>query len=123
MQLVVDCYRICDELPRNEEFGLKQQIRRAAVSVPANIAEGHGRSSTGEYLQHLGVAHGSLLEVETHSQIAGRLGYLKDARVHQTLEQTSEIGRRLNALIGRLRLRRRTKTDNPAFIEVEFPGV
>ena len=66
MDLVVATYRIAARLPRGEQYGLVNQMQRAAVSVPANIAEGHGRSGCREYLHHLSVARGSLMELETH---------------------------------------------------------
>jgi four helix bundle protein len=122
MKLVVECYRLCDQLPRSEDFGLKPQIRRAAVSIPANIAEGHGRSTTGEYIQHLGIAHGSLMELETHIQIAGRLGYLTESQMRSVSESTPELGRMINALMSSLRVRRRTRNKTPVATEVEFPG-
>jgi four helix bundle protein len=121
MKLVVDCYRLCDHLPRSEDFGLKPQIRRAAVSIPANIAEGHGRSTTGEYIQHLGIAHGSLMELETHIQIASRLGYLTETQLHCVFERTPELGRMINALMSHLRVRRKTRGRTPIATEVEFP--
>jgi four helix bundle protein len=77
IDLVVSCYRITHSFPRQEEYGLSAQLRRAAVSVPSNIAEGHARASTGDYLRHLSIAHGSLAELETHLEIARRLGYLE----------------------------------------------
>src|SRR5207247_9756088 len=66
MGLVVECYRITTLLPKNETYGMVNQIQRAAVSVPANIAEGHGRDHLGDYLHHLSVANGSRMELETH---------------------------------------------------------
>ena len=121
MKLVVDCYRLCNQLPRSEDFGLKPQIRRAAVSIPANIAEGHGRSTTGEYIQHLGIAHGSLMELETHIQIASRLGYLTETQLRCVFERTPELGRMINALMSHLRVRRKTRGRTPIATEVEFP--
>jgi four helix bundle protein len=81
-------------------------VRRSAISIPSNIAEGQGRATTGDYLHHLAIAHGSLMELETQIQIAERLGYLKVAEVPQVLERTSELGRMLNGLVRRLRERR-----------------
>ncbi len=105
MDLVERCYRLTEKFPRSEEYGLRAQMRRAAVSIPSNIAEGQGRSTTGEYVHHLAIAHGSLMELETQMQIAGRLGFLADADVGGLLESTAEIGRMLNALATRLRAR------------------
>ena len=72
MDLVVECYRTGERFPKTEVYGLTSQLRRAAVSVAANFAEGQGRSHTREFLNHLSMAYGSLMEVETHLQIAGR---------------------------------------------------
>jgi four helix bundle protein len=103
MDLVVECYRACDSFPKAEMFGLCSQLQRSAVSVPANIAEGHGRQSTREYLQHLRIAHGSLVEAETHVAIADRLQYLDMETVQQLQARSAEIGRMLNGLISALR--------------------
>jgi len=69
MELVIGCYRISDRFPPRELYGLTNQLRRAAVSVPANIAEGRGRSHTREFVYHLSIAYGSLKEVETTSRL------------------------------------------------------
>ncbi|MGH8599229.1 MAG: four helix bundle protein [Burkholderiales bacterium] len=74
------------------------QVRRAAVSVPANVAEGHGRKSTGAYIHHVSIANGSLMEVETLIQIAHRLDYIDAQRLDQTLVRTDEIGKMLSGL-------------------------
>ena len=66
MALAVDCYQLTRNFPRDEMFGLTSQIRRAAASIPANIAEGHGRENTGAFIQHLRIAQGSSKELETH---------------------------------------------------------
>ncbi len=72
MDLVTGCYRLTKQLPSSETYGLAGQIQRSAVSVPANIAEGHGRDSIGDYLRFLSVANGSLRELETELMIAAR---------------------------------------------------
>jgi four helix bundle protein len=82
---------------------LISQIERAAVSVPANIAEGHGRKHTGDYLHHLSMARGSLLELETHILITVRLGYLQPKETEGILGLTDEVGRMISGLIQRLR--------------------
>ena len=74
------------------------QIRRAAVSVPANIAEGHGRKATNAFLNHLSIANGSLMELETHMQISLRLGLVPQRVVTDILSQTAEIGKMINGL-------------------------
>lgn len=76
MDLVVMCYKLCKKFPKHEVYGLASQLQRAAVSVPANIAEGRQRQHVKEFIQHLSIAYGSLAELETHIQIAGRLGYI-----------------------------------------------
>jgi len=70
MDLVTECYRATQQFPKTEIYGLTSQLQRAAVSVPANIAEGQGRQHTKEFIQHLSIAYGSLAELETHLQIA-----------------------------------------------------
>ena len=77
MELVTEIYKVSQKFPKEEMFGLTSQIRRAAVSIPSNIAEGRGKSSTGEFQQFLYHARGSLAEVETQLLIAINLGYLK----------------------------------------------
>lgn len=103
MDLVVGCYRLTEGFPKSETYGLSSQLRRAAVSVPANIAEGQGREAIKEYLHHLSIANGSLMELETHLLIAGRLRYTEDRELAPLLAQTSEVGKMLNGLIKSLR--------------------
>jgi len=103
MDLVVQCYQVTQEFPKSETYGLCGQLHRAAVSVPANIAEGQGRNHTKEFLNHLSIAYGSLMEVETHLQIAERLGFLDPPSLRILLESTAEIGRMLNGLMQSLK--------------------
>ncbi|MBM3188245.1 MAG: four helix bundle protein [Chloroflexi bacterium] len=86
-----------------ERWGLTSQMRQAAVSVPANIAEGHGRTHRGDYIHHLSVARGSLAELETHLQLAVRLGYLTEEGIERTWGLAQEVGRLLNGLLRALR--------------------
>lgn len=103
MDLVVRSYEITKHLPSSETYGLASQIQRAAVSVPANIAEGYGRQHRGDYLHHLSVANGSLKELETHFLIAQRVCYLREDQINSLLELTSELGRMLRAMSQGLR--------------------
>lgn len=103
MDLVEDVYRASRDWPKEELYGLTNQVRRAAVSVPANVAEGQGRSNRKEFLHHLSIADGSLHEVETHLLISRRLLYIDDATLEPLLDQTARIGRLLHALIKSLR--------------------
>lgn len=89
MDLVEEIYRVSKEFPANEQYGLTNQIRRAAVSIPSNIAEGSGRKSDKELLQYLSVALGSLAEAETQLLIAERLGYKSDNKI--TLDLITEV--------------------------------
>jgi four helix bundle protein len=98
MDLVTACYRLTRKFPKSEEYGLKAQLQRAAVSVPANIAEGKGRGATGAYLNHLSIAAGSLAEVDTHLGVAERLGYITQLEVEEITKQLEEVGRMLTGL-------------------------
>ena len=102
VDLVELSYRICKKLPTDERYGLISQIRRAAVSVPANIAEGYGRRRRGDYLQHLSIANGSLKELETHFLICRRLGHLTPADIQSPLELAGEVGKMLGSMVRRL---------------------
>jgi four helix bundle protein len=98
MNLVEAVYRATRGFPSNERFGLMSQLQRSAVSVPSNIAEGHGRKSTGAFLQHLSIASGSVMELETQLQIANRLGYIGLDELSELLSTTDEIGKMLAGL-------------------------
>lgn len=104
MDLVVSAYELAKRLPRDELYGLTSQIRRAATSVPANIAEGQGRRSTRQFLQFLGVANGSLLELETHL-LAERLGLLVSRDLEETFRLCRDVGKMLSGLMRRLKER------------------
>jgi four helix bundle protein len=99
MTLAEACYRVTRRFPRDELFGLTLQIRRAAGSVPANIAEGHGRENTGNFVQHLRISQGSLKELETHMLLAERVGILPTPDLQPVLVQCDSLGKMLRALI------------------------
>jgi four helix bundle protein len=101
-----EVYRATEEFPKAEIYGLTSQLRRAAVSVPSNIAEGQGRLTRGEFCHFLGQARGSLLEVETQLSIALDLHFLDDAEFRKLEELSSEVQRLLNGLIESMRLRK-----------------
>jgi four helix bundle protein len=98
MTLPEECYRATKGFPKEELFGLTSQIRRAAVSIPANIAEGHGRYYTKEFLKHLSISRGSLKELETHLILSERIGLLKAAPLDSLLCLTDEISRMISGL-------------------------
>ncbi len=102
VDFVADCYRLTGHFPKTEVYGLSSQLQRAAVSVPANIAEGAGRGHTREYIRHLGIARGSLFEAETHIVIAQRLGYVGRDLISPLLAEVAEIGRMLHGLMAAL---------------------
>ncbi|MGQ0532705.1 MAG: four helix bundle protein [Caulobacteraceae bacterium] len=99
MDFVVAVYKTTSAWPRDELYGLTSQTRRAAVSVPANIAEGYGRENLGSYIRFLRIAQGSLKEVETHVEIARRIGILDEAICQARLQEADEMGRILHRLI------------------------
>ncbi|NEQ86367.1 MAG: four helix bundle protein [Moorea sp. SIO2I5] len=103
MDLVVLCYKLTSKLPKTEIYGLSSQIQRAAVSIPANIAEGKGRQHLGDYIHHLSIANGSLKELETHLLITRRLSYLENYELKPVLELSDEIGIMLKSLIKKLK--------------------
>ena len=107
MDLVELVYRLTRSSPRNEIYGLASQIQRAAVSVPSNIAEGHTREHTKEYLHHISMSQASLAELETQLEIAIRLGYVSLQEARSIAEQAESLGKQLyalrNALLKRVR--------------------
>ncbi|HEY6763910.1 MAG TPA: four helix bundle protein [Candidatus Sulfotelmatobacter sp.] len=99
MELEMNVYAVTRAFPKEEIYGLTSQLRRAAVSVPSNIAEGKGRSSDKELLQFLNHSRGSLFEIETQVTISQRLGYIEAEACKGILRQTSRVGKMLNGLI------------------------
>ena len=105
IDLVVLLYQITDRFPRHELYGLVSQLRRAAVSIPANIAEGNSRFSTPAYLNHVHVALGSLGELRALIEVASRLGFVAEADQPRIYSQLDEVGRLLGGLRAALKRR------------------
>lgn len=103
MELAVRTYRLTESFPRNENYGLTSQMRRASVSVPSNIAEGYGRGSRKEYVQFLFIAQGSLKELETQVILSQRLSYATGEQADSILLEAEVIGKMLGSLIRSLR--------------------
>jgi four helix bundle protein len=101
--MVVNVYKLTQQFPRQEQFGLTSQLRRAAVSIASNVAEGHGRGSTGEYRHFLGMARGSNFEVQTQLVIARELGYDDATLLALSEGQSNEVGKMIYGILGRLR--------------------
>jgi four helix bundle protein len=99
MALAGRTYKLCEGLPKSETYGLLSQIRRAAVSIPSNIAEGHGRLTDTQFRHFLGTARGSLYEMQTQLRLAGDLGYLNEAKVCALIDEGWDLARSINALI------------------------
>jgi four helix bundle protein len=99
MDLAEMCYELTRSFPREELYGMTSQLRRSAVSVPANIAEGYGRGHRAEYLQFLRVANGSLNELETHLHLCVRVRLAEKCAVQPLLTTSQEVGRMLLALL------------------------
>jgi len=107
IDLSVSVYSATDRFPKYEIYGLTAQLRRAAVSIPSNIAEGHGRHHLGDYLHHLSIANGSLKELETQLVIASRRQYLNSDLERSLFNSSTEVGRMLSGLTRSLRAMRR----------------
>lgn len=106
MDLAVDVHPYALTFPKAEMFGLTSQVNRSATSVPSNIAEGHGRRTTGDYIHFLSISRGSLNELETQLTLSMRHGYISEAVHDRFLELTAEVGRLLNGLMDSLERRR-----------------
>jgi four helix bundle protein len=114
MQIAREAYLLSKGFPKDEIYGLVTQMRRAAVSVPANIAEGHARESTKEFLRFLLVARGSLAELETHVLLAQDLGYCRADQANQVLQKCHEEGRMLRGLQRSLQSRLKSPPSPPS---------
>jgi four helix bundle protein len=114
LQLAIESYRLAAALPPNERFGLAGQLQRAAASIAMNIAEGHGRLGRGDFVRHLSMARGSLMEVETILEIAERVEFLTREELARARSLGEEVSRMLATLIRRLgghQTRRRSGND------------
>ncbi|MFN2499901.1 MAG: four helix bundle protein [Pyrinomonadaceae bacterium] len=98
MELVEKIYCLTQHFPKQETYGLMSQLRRAVISIPSNIAEGHTREHIKEYLHHLSMAQASLAEVETQLEISSRLGYMPRNRLKELIPEMSSLGKQLYAL-------------------------
>ena len=99
VDLVLTAYALSKKLPSKERFGLTSQLQRAAVSIPANIAEGYGRIHRGDYVHHLSMARGSLAELETHVTVAVRPGFIERDEAMEVWNLSQEVGKMLNRLV------------------------
>ncbi|HET7565201.1 MAG TPA: four helix bundle protein [Gemmatimonadaceae bacterium] len=102
LKLVIEAYALATRFPPHERYGLSSQLQRAVVSVPANIAEGNGRLHRGEYVHHLSIARGSLMELATHIEVALCLNYLREDEVTPCRELIDHTGRMLSRMISSL---------------------
>ncbi len=102
MNLAEEAYRLTKTFPPEERFSLANQMQRAAVSIPSNIAEGQSRVSTGEFLHFLSIAKGSNAELETQLELSVRLRYITSSQATQAISLSAEVGRMLNSLISKL---------------------
>lgn len=98
MDLTTKIYNLVKLLPKEETYALSDQMRRAAISIPSNIAEGHGRNSDKEYINFLSIARGSLWELETQLEICVRLGYVEQSIIADTLDLITEVSKMINGL-------------------------
>ena len=105
MSLAEDCYLLTSAFPREEIYGMSSQIRRASVSVPANIAEGHGRENTGSFIQFLRIAQGSLKELETHFLLVERVRLATSDALAPSFVKIERVGKMLRTLIRSLQRR------------------
>ena len=103
IELVVDCHRFAESLPATERFGMAAQIKRCATSIPANIAEGHGRQRPKAFLNHVQIALGSEAELATHLHVAERLGFCSRDQRRAIGARREHVGRMLNRLAAALK--------------------
>ena len=114
MRLAENVYRASSQFPRSELFGLRAQVQRCAVSIPSNIAEGHTRESTREFLRFLSIAAGSAAELQTQIVLANRLGSIDTPRTDDVLDQADQVMKMLHGLRNSLRKKLRTDPREPS---------
>lgn len=100
MQLAVEVYKLTSKFAREEVYGLTSQVRRSAISVPSNIAEGHGRLSKKEFRQFLGIAKGSIYELQTQLELAEKLQMASSGSIQPSIEISQEVGKMIFSLLG-----------------------
>ena len=119
MALAEATYALTEHLPKSETYGLISQIRRSVVSIPSNIAEGHARDSTREYLRFLSIATGSLAELETQLTLCERLGLLEPRQIESSLRTATELGKQLrvvrNSLLARIEVRLSARNEDAKY--------
>jgi four helix bundle protein len=118
-RLVTDIYLHTRTFPKHELYGLAQQIQRAAVSVPSNIAEGHARASRKEFLHFLSISLGSLAEVETQLELAVNLGYLNASDVAPVIQKMDQLGKMIRALVRSLKPQPPASSPQPPLAPLE----
>ena len=107
LEIVSNVYKLVEEFPKEELYALTSQIKRASISIPSNIAEGYGRSSTQSYISFINISRGSLFELETQLIIANELKFVKDYVLYSIIiEQVSEESKMINSFINKLELSR-----------------
>ncbi|MBR1560963.1 MAG: four helix bundle protein [Clostridia bacterium] len=102
MELACAAYEVALKLPRHETYALSDQIRRSAISIPSNIAEGYGRNSTRDYVRFLSIARGSRYELETQLLLCVKLGYVDEKGIASAVQLGTEVGKMLNVMISKL---------------------
>jgi len=100
MQLAVEVYTLTSKFPREEVYGLTSQVRRSAISIPSNIAEGHGRLNKKEFRQFLGIARGSIYELQTQLELAGSLQMASQESLQHPIQMSQEVGKMIFSLLG-----------------------
>lgn len=121
MDLVTEIYTITKSFPKEELYTLTAQLRRAAISIPANIAEGRAKRTTRDFMRFINIAAGSTAEIETHILISERLGYLSSTQTQQFLENIDHIGRMLNRLHTSLESKSNVGSKSLALVQMENP--